>query len=95
MVWRRVAQSVPTYVFEVNVKGDLYRALSKLQHAYVLWNSHIFIVASDEDIKKVKGLLSGTFHEIKDQLTFIDLEKVRELYKCKKYFKDMEKNLGL
>lgn len=30
VVWRRVEQSVPTYVFEVNVKGGFYRDLFEL-----------------------------------------------------------------
>lgn len=95
VVWRRVARSVPTYVFEVNVRGDLYRALSKLKHAWDLWSSRIFIVGSNTDVEKVNNLLSGTFHEIGDRLKFIDLETVRELYRSKKYFKDLERTLGL
>jgi len=42
VVWRRVERSVPTYVFEVQVEGDIYHAMSKLKHAFDLWNSHIF-----------------------------------------------------
>jgi len=95
VVWRRVELSVPTYAFEVNVKGDLYHDLSKLKHAFDLWNSRIFIVASRTDHKKIKALLSGSFHEIKGQLRFIDSEKIKELYKCKRAFLDLEKELGI
>ena len=38
VVWRRLPESVPTYVFEVQVGGDLYHALGKLKHAYDIWN---------------------------------------------------------
>jgi len=95
VVWRRVERSVPTYVFEVNVKGDLYHDLSKLKHAFDLWNSHIFMVASDTDEAKIRHLLSGTFHEIEKHLKFIDLEKVKELYIHKKHLIDLEKELGI
>lgn len=95
VVWRRVEQSVPTYVFEVNVKGDLYHDLSKLKHAFDLWNSRIFIVASQANFGKIKALLSGSFHEIKEQLRFIDLEKIKELYDRKRSFLDLEKELGI
>lgn len=95
VVWRRVERSVPTYVFEVNVKGDVYHDLSKLKHAFDLWNSHIFIVASDIDEAKIRHLLSGTFHEIDKHLKFIDLEKVKELYIHKKHLIDLEKELGI
>jgi predicted RNA-binding protein len=95
VVWRRVERSVPTYVFEICVKGDLYHDLSKLKHAFDLWNSHIFVVASDTDEAKVRHLLSGSFHEIAEHLKFIDLEKVKELYKRKISLIEMEKELGI
>lgn len=95
VVWRRVINSVPTYVFEVQVGGDVYHALAKLKHAFDLWNSHIFIVASEKDLNKASSLLSGTFHEINDRIKFIELEKVEELYKRKKAYFDFENALGI
>jgi hypothetical protein len=95
VVWRRVERSVPTYAFEVCVKGDLYHDLSKLKHAFDLWNSRIFVVASRADYEKVRALLSGTFHEIKGQLRFIDIEKVKQLYESKRAFLELEKELGI
>jgi len=95
VVWRRVEQSVPTYVFEVQVGGDVYHALAKLKHAFDLWNSHIFIVASEAERGKVGNLLSGTFHEISKRIKFIELEQVEELYKRKKSYLDFEKELGI
>jgi hypothetical protein len=95
VVWRRVLHSVPTYAFEIQVGGDVYHALSKLKHAFDLWNSHIFIVASQADYSKVRNLLSGTFHEISDQTKFIELGKVEELHRRKKAYLDFEKELGI
>jgi hypothetical protein len=95
VVWRRVERSVPTYVFEVQVGGDVYHALGKLKHAYDLWNSHIFIVAPQADRNRVENLLSGTFHEISSRTKFIELYKVEELYNRKKAYLDFEKELGI
>lgn len=95
VVWRRVERSVPTYVFEVHVKGDLYHDISKLKHAFDLWNSRIFLVSSQADYGKVKALLSGSFHEIGGQLRFIDLERIKDLYQRKRAFLDLEKELGI
>lgn len=95
VVWRRVSNSVPTYVFEVQVGGDVYHALAKLKHAFDLWNSHIFLVASQTDYNKAEDLLSGTFHEISKRIKFIDLEKVEELYNRKKSYFEFEKELGI
>ena len=94
-VWRRLAYSVPTYVFEVQVGGDVEHALGKLKHAFDLWNSHIYIVASESDHEKVENLLSGTFHEIDSRLRFVDLGKIGELYNRKKAYFDLEKELGI
>ncbi len=95
VVWRRVQQSVPTYVFEVHVKGDLFHDLAKLKHAFDLWNSHIFLVGNDTDPEKIQELTRGSFHEIRDRLKFISLSKVRELHARKRALIDLERDLGI
>ena len=95
VVWRRVLNSVPTYVFEIQVGGDVYHALAKLKDAFDLWNSHIFIVAPDAERSKVGNLLSGAFHEISNRIKFIELGQVAELYKRKKNYLDFENELGI
>ncbi|MCS7138334.1 MAG: EVE domain-containing protein, partial [Candidatus Caldarchaeum sp.] len=57
VVWRRVERSVPTYVFEIQVGGDLYHALSKLKHARDIWNSRIYLIVKLEDKPKADELL--------------------------------------
>jgi hypothetical protein len=94
-VWRKLAYSVPTYVFEVQVGGDVQHALGKLKHAFDLWNSHIYIVAPESDHGKVDNLLSGTFHEIDNRLNFIELGRVEELYTRKRSYFELEKELGI
>ena len=94
-MWRRVERSVPTYVFEVQVGGDVYHALGKLKHAFDLWNSHIFIVAPQGERNRVENLVSGTFHEIGSRIKFIELNKIDELYKRKKAYLDFEEQLGI
>lgn len=95
VVWRRVEKSVPTYVFEVQVGGDIHHALGKLKHSFDLWNSHIFLVASDADNLKASVILSGTFHEINNRVKLIDISKIEELYNRKKAYFDMERELGI
>lgn len=95
VVWRRLPESVPTYVFEVQVGGDLYHALGKLKHAHDIWNSRIFLVASADDLGAVNKLLSGTFHEIKSVLKFIETEKIQSLHQSKQSIYQIEKELGL
>jgi hypothetical protein len=95
VVWRRLPESVPTYVFEVQVGGDIYHALGKLKHAYDIWNSRIFLVASVNDLSIVNELLSGTFHEIQTVLKFIETEKIQNLHQAKRNIYDIERELGI
>jgi len=95
VVWRRVERSVPTYVFEVQVEGDIYHAMAKLKHAFDLWNSHIFLVASNRERGKYQELLAGTFHEVADKMQFIEIGLVKELLGKKRDYKNMEQALGI
>jgi predicted RNA-binding protein len=95
VVWRRVERSVPTYVFEVQIEGDIYHAMAKLKHAFDLWNSHIFLVAGNKERSKYQELLAGTFHEVADQMRFIEIGLVKELLAKKMDYKRMEEALGI
>jgi hypothetical protein len=95
VAWRRVERGSPTYVFEVQVGGDLHHAIGKLKHAHDLWNSNIFLITSKNDIVKAQELLSGTFHEIEEKIRIIEIEKINELFKLKKAYKDFEAQLGI
>lgn len=95
VVWRRVERSVPTFVFEVQIGGDIYHAMAKLKHAYDLWNSNIFLVAGVSEKAKYAELITGTFHEVQDKMVFIDITHVRELLARKRGYRDMERQLGI
>lgn len=95
VVWRRLPESVPTYVFEVQVGGDLYHAMGKLKHAHDIWNSRIYLVASADVLGSVNQLLAGTFHELKPIFRFIETEKIQSLHKSKRNIYQLEKDLGI
>jgi predicted RNA-binding protein len=95
VVWRRIDKGVPTYVFEVQVGGDIYHALGKLKHAFDLWNSNIFLISSDKDLPEARSLLSGTYHEIRDKVKLIQLQDVDKLLQLKKQYRDFESQLGI
>lgn len=83
VIWKRIQKGAPTYVFEVQVGGNVTEALSKLKHSFDLWNSNLYIIIEDKDYEKVQTLLSGTFHEIRDKLTVILSSEIEEFYKLK------------
>jgi len=69
--------------------------MAKLKHAFDLWNSRIFLVASMSERGKYQELLSGTFHEVGDQMRFIDAALVKELLEKKRDYREMERTLGI
>jgi hypothetical protein len=95
VVWRRVQRSVPSYVFEVQVSGNLTEALGKLKQAHDLWNSNIFLVGKEEHRLPAAQLAGGTFHEIQDRLKFIELPQVEELYRRKRAYREFEDQMGI
>jgi hypothetical protein len=96
VVWRKVVKSVPTYVFEVQVGGDVYHALGKLKHANDLWNSRIFLVGNLKSFDDgAKRLLAGTFHEIEPILQILDVERIGRLHALKAELRRMEEELRL
>lgn len=95
VAWRRVQRSVPSYVFEIQVGGNLTEAMGKLKQARDLWNSNICLVGKEEHRSPANQLLGGTFHEIQDRLRFIELAQVEELYQRKRAYRDLETSLGI
>ena len=96
VVWRKGVRSVPTYVFEVQVGGDVYHALGKLKHAHDLWNSRIFLVGDRVTIgNRVDHLLSGTFHEIQPVIQILEVDRVTRLHSLKAELRSMEEELRL
>jgi hypothetical protein len=94
VVWRRVVASVPTYVFEVQIGGNVHQALAKLKHAHDIWNSNIFIISEEKDTQKINQLLSGTFHEIKDRIKILPVEKIKKVYDVQIEDDKLKKELG-
>jgi len=55
----------------------------------------VFLVSPQEDLSKALQLLSGTFHEIRGRVRFVDCFQVKELLARKKGYRDLEKELGI
>ncbi|HTX14421.1 MAG TPA: hypothetical protein VMD77_03930 [Candidatus Baltobacteraceae bacterium] len=95
VVWRKVQRSAPSYVFEVQVSGNITEAIAKLKQAYELWNSHIFLVGKPEHRSASQQLCDGAFREIRERMRFIELVQVEELHKRKRAYRDYEDQIGI
>jgi hypothetical protein len=87
VVWKEFEALPPSHVFEIQAKGNLNGALSKLQHANDMWRSKLFLVVSDERDKAKADMLlrpywQGTFHRIGRHtmvLTPVIIERIHEV----------------
>lgn len=95
VVWRKIKGGNPYAVFEVQIGGNFYEALAKLKHAWDKWNSHPYLVTTDQYKEKALAWISGSFHEMEQELKLVDCEKVKELYEAIKKAGDIKAELGI
>lgn len=95
VVWHRPPRIGPKYVFEVHLKGSLEAALLRLKHAHDLWESKIFLVSTEDQLKEARLKFLGELHEIKDEVTLLDIRDVEEFYSFKGRFEWLERRFGL
>ena len=83
VVWFKKPSIVPLKIFEIQVGGDVDRALARLKHALDVWGKPdlFLIVAKTEDfarIQKLVGdLLKGAFHELAGNLIIMEADDVK------------------
>lgn len=95
VVWHKPPRIGPKYVFEVHVKGSLEAALLRLKHAYDLWESQIFLVSTEDQLKEAQSKFLGELHELKDKVTLLEVKNVKEFCDFKGKFEWLERKFGL
>jgi len=97
IVWfrKKIEGAVPKVVFEVHLKGNPYGALGKLKHAFDKWNSSPVFITTEEHLTEINKLLSGTFHEIADDIKILSTEDVKNLYDAEKKLHKIKKEKSL
>jgi hypothetical protein len=95
VVWKRVRKGQPTFAFEVQDKGNIHQALSKLKHAHDLWNSTCVFVGKPLDIEKAADLSDGTFHEIYEHLILLEFAEIEEFYHHSSSIIELRKRMGI
>jgi hypothetical protein len=99
VIWRTFQQaSRPSFVFEVQDKGNLIEALAKLQHAKDTWGCRLFLtITGDRDRKRIEKLvaplLTGTFHRLARDLVLLEPEQLEKLYEPLNQNRDLIRRL--
>jgi hypothetical protein len=95
VVWRD-SETAPrlSHVFEVQISGSVDSALTRLKHAYDAQRSRLFLVVADERAARFAGRrLTGSFHEIWEEVTFIGIGELTRFYDSLKSNSEMMEKL--
>jgi len=65
VVWFRPPRIGPKFVFEVHLRGSLEAALLRLKHAYDLWESVLFLVSTEDQLRVAESRFLGELHELR------------------------------
>jgi len=95
VAWKRVSAGSPSHAFEVQIGGNFYEALSKLKHAYDMWNSKPILVTTEKYAEDATNLLQGSFHEIRNVISIVNWKRVSRLYELLKEAEATRKDVGL
>jgi len=98
VVWHKPPREGPKCVFEVHVKGNLEKSLLSLKHANDRWDSHVFLVSTEDQINEAKRkYLVGALHELAESgsLILVKIEEIEEFYRFKGKFEWLERKFGL
>lgn len=95
VVWHKPPRVGPKYVFEVHLKGSLEAALLRLKHAYDLWESQVFLVSTEDQLKEAQAKFLGELHEISDKVVLLNIKNIEEFYSFKGRFEWLERKFGL
>ena len=93
VVWRREIHGVPTYAFEVELSGGIDRSLNKLYRCHQLFNTLPRMITPPEEHGKIEKISSSL--GFKEKIIALTPEQIKDIYKKKKDFKDLEQVLKL
>jgi hypothetical protein len=95
VAWFRKPRVGPKCVFEIQLKGSIEAALTKLKHAHDLWESTPFLISTPEQLEKLGKYLEGAFHELEDALVPVKINEIEEFYEFKGKYEWLERKFGL
>jgi len=95
VIWRRTPKSMPNVAFEIQIGGNMFEALSKLKHAFDLWNTIPVLVTTGNQLEEARRWIEGSFHELKHIFRILSWQEIKEFYEVKQKVKDFEKKLGI
>jgi hypothetical protein len=95
VTWRDAEGHRPLKAFEVEVSGDVDRALARLAHAYDVWGcEQLWLIVSDEAKSErarrlLEPMLKGSFARIRNKVIIVGWEDLHNMYKNVEPYKEL------
>lgn len=95
VVWKREAQGVPTFAYEIEISGGIEKALTKLRLAFKLWNSQPRLIVPEGDYSRVENLVQKEERIFKENIRFYEPRVFEELLAKKRDLREFEERHGI
>jgi len=95
VTWRDAEGHRPLKAFEVEVSGDVDRALARLAHAHDMWGcEQLWLIVSDEAKserarKLLEPMLKGSFARIRNKVIIVGWEDLQSMYESVEPYKEL------
>jgi hypothetical protein len=95
VTWRDAEGHRPLKAFEVEVSGDVDKALARLAHAYDMWGcEQLWLIVSDEAKSErarrlLEPMLRGSFARIRNKVIIVGWEDLHNMYKNVEPYKEL------
>jgi hypothetical protein len=95
VTWRDVEGHRPLKAFEVEVSGDVDKALARLAHAYDMWGcEQLWLIVSDEAKSErarrlLEPMLKGSFARIRNKVIIVGWEDLHNMYENVEPYKEL------
>jgi len=94
VTWRDAEGHRPLKAFEVEVSGDVDRALARLAHAHDMWGcEQLWLIVSDEAKSErarrlLEPMLKGSFARIRNKVIIVGWEDLQSMYESVEPYKE-------
>ena len=95
VVWKKIRTGSPTHAFEVQIGGNFYKALTKLNQAFAKWNCMVILVTTEKYEEEAKQLLEASFYQMKEKAKILGLRTIQELHELEKQTSNIKNVIGL
>ena len=82
VVWKRTKASIPSHAIEVQIRGNLYQALAKLQYAWEIWSSKPILVTTKDQIGDATKILRASFPRMESVARIVDWQEFKPIYEA-------------